>query len=321
MLEGCITKFFTYLGMGIFAYTLAKVASMLVDFTGITAVKLERFGAGKGYWAVITGCTDGIGKALAFELARKEFNLVLISRSQEKLEALAKELEALEVETKIYVVDFSKIAQENYDEIKQVLDSIPVGVLVNNVGLSYDHPSPLLELPAERGRDIIKINNLAMVEMTRIVLPQMRERKSGLIINNGSFSALVPTAYLTVYSASKAFVSVFSQALGLELEKEGIMVQHLNTYFVCSSMTKIKRPSFFIPSTEAYARNVIKYLGAPCGSILPFTSVPHFGHALIGFVSENLLPAKFLMERSFAINRGFYKRWLKRNSAAKAKAN
>ncbi|KAJ1921972.1 hypothetical protein H4219_000319 [Mycoemilia scoparia] len=319
-----VNGLFAYFGMTMFALYAAKLVAMLLDFTGASAIKIERFGARKGYWAVVTGCTDGIGKELTKQLAKKKFNLVLISRSQQKLEDFAKEIEAeYGVETKIYVVDFTKITQKNYDEIKQVLDSIPVGVLANNVGLSHDHSTPFLEEDMERVRNMIHININGLVEMTRIVLPQMKERKNGLILNSGSYAGLIPTPFLSVYSGTKAFVKNFSQALAAEVEKDGIVVQHLTTYFVATAMTKVRRATFLIPTAESYAKNIIRYLGSPCGTNSPYTMVPHFGHAIYVFFTQNILSESFVVKKSYDHGLVFYKRWLKKvaRENEKAKAN
>jgi 17beta-estradiol 17-dehydrogenase / very-long-chain 3-oxoacyl-CoA reductase len=90
-----------------------------------------------GEWAVVTGATDGIGKAMAFELARKGQSVLLIGRSAEKLEACKGELSAKfpHVQVKTEVVDFARFSQKDVARMTEVFSSLEVGVLVNNVGM------------------------------------------------------------------------------------------------------------------------------------------------------------------------------------------
>ncbi|KAJ1930457.1 hypothetical protein EC988_010038, partial [Linderina pennispora] len=223
---------FTYIGIGVVAYYASLLLTLAYDVFVRSGVRLEKFGAGKGFWAVVTGCTDGLGREAALELARKKFNVVLISRSQDKLDAMAAEIRALGVEAKVLAVDYSKVDDSKWAEIRSLLDSVRVGVLVNNVGISYDFPMYTEDVSEERVNELVELNVRAMIKMTRFVLPQMKERKSGLILNAGSFAALLPSPFLSIYSGTKGFVKYFSQSLASEVEKQGIVVEHLQTYFV-----------------------------------------------------------------------------------------
>ena len=97
-----------------------------------------------GKWGVVTGATDGIGKALAIELARKGLNVMLISRTQEKLDQVKKEIEAMSnnaVEVDTLAVDCAAMTPANRSKLQKALDRIDdIGVLFNNVGVSYDFP-------------------------------------------------------------------------------------------------------------------------------------------------------------------------------------
>merc|ERR1712086_95391 len=95
-----------------------------------------------GEWAVVTGSTDGIGKAMAFEMARKGLNVVLVGRSVEKLAAVKEECSAKypKVSVKTEVVDFASFSVKDAQRITDMLSGIEVGVLVNNVGISYAFP-------------------------------------------------------------------------------------------------------------------------------------------------------------------------------------
>lgn len=123
----------------------------------------------------------------------------------------------------------------------------------------------------------------------------LKKKKShkGLIFNMGSFAGLVATPYLSVYSAGKAFLSTWSQALGTEVAKDGIVVEHVNTYFVVSAMSKIRKPSLLIPNPDKYVASVLSKIGVPCGANVPFTSTPYPMHGVVNWAINNLFTNQF----------------------------
>ncbi|KAJ2615506.1 hypothetical protein EV177_001545 [Coemansia sp. RSA 1804] len=303
---------FTYVGIGVVAYYTSLVLTFVYDVFIKSGVSLKKFGAGKGAWAVVTGCTDGLGRETALELARKGFNLMLISRTQEKLDAMAEEVRELGVEAKTLAVDFAQVSSEQWTQIAQELGALRVGVLSNNVGVSYDHPMYVEEVDEDTVNQLVELNVRAMINMTRIVLPQMKERKAGLIINNGSFAALVPSPYLAIYSGTKGFVQSFSQSLASEVSSYGIVVEHLQTYFVCSRMSKMRRPTFFIPMPRPYIQCVLSKIGIQGGASEPFTSIPFFPHALLAFATEKLVPKQLAISQNGKLLGSMRKRALKK---------
>ncbi|CAH0754822.1 unnamed protein product [Bemisia tabaci] len=218
-----------------------------------------------GSWAVVTGSTDGIGRAYAKELAKRGVNIVLISRSIEKLLQVSHEIESeFGVKTKVIAVDFSK-GQPVFDEIEKELKDIPVGILVNNVGKQYAYPTYLGEVPEQDLWDIVNINVGAATAMTRMLVPQMKERRQGAIVNVSSSSEMQPLPLMTVYAASKVFLKSFSDALRFEYEKDGITVQHLSPLFVNTKMNafshRLQETSLFVPDAQTYAYNAVNTLG------------------------------------------------------------
>lgn len=218
-----------------------------------------------GNWAVVTGSTDGIGRAYALELAKRGINIVLISRNQKKLDDVALEISSRHlVETKTIAVDFSK-GKDVYDIIKKELDDVPVGILVNNVGKNYKYPMYLGEVDEEELWDIMNINIGATTMMSRIVLPKMVERNKGAIVNISSGSELQPLPLMTLYAASKAFIKSFSDALRFEYRKHNITVQHLSPMFVNTKMNdfsyRVRETKLFVPDATTYASNAVNTLG------------------------------------------------------------
>ncbi|KAH8276704.1 hypothetical protein KR018_010890 [Drosophila ironensis] len=220
-----------------------------------------------GHWAVVTGATDGIGKEYAKELARQGLNLVLISRTKEKLIAVASDIEIqFKVKTKWIAVDFAR-GKEVYDQIEKELAGIEVGILVNNVGMMYEHPETLDLVSENLLWDLLTVNMGSVTMLTRKILPQMIGRRKGAIVNLGSASELQPLPNMTVYAASKKFVTYFTKALELELEEHNIHVQLLMPNFVVTKMNAYSDrvmtsgATLIFPTASTYARSAVFTLG------------------------------------------------------------
>ncbi|XP_030756269.1 very-long-chain 3-oxoacyl-CoA reductase [Sitophilus oryzae] len=227
----------------------------------INAVKLNN---SVGKWAVVTGATDGIGKAYAEALAKRKLNIVLISRTQCKLDAVAQDIQTkYTIETKTIQADFTKNINEIYHVIDKQLHGLDIGVLINNIGMSYPYPEYFLELKNkdEIYDNIIKCNILSVTNMCKIVLPGMVERGRGVIINISSMASLIPSPLLSVYSASKSFINKFTEDLETEYSRCGVTIQCLFPGYVASNMSKIKTSTWMAPAPSKYVEQAIRSLG------------------------------------------------------------
>lgn len=216
-----------------------------------------------GSWAVVTGATDGIGKAYAKALAKKGLNVVLISRTRTKLEEVAKEIESeSKVQTKIITADFTS-GPEIYDDIRAQTADLEVGVLVNNVGMSYANPEYFLTLPDQEKfiNSVVTCNIFSVTRMCGLILPGMVERRKGVVINISSLSAVIPAPLLTVYAASKAFVDKFSDDLATEYFQHGITVQSVLPGPVATNMSKIRRPTWMSCAPKTFVSSALATLG------------------------------------------------------------
>ncbi|ESN99953.1 hypothetical protein HELRODRAFT_83511, partial [Helobdella robusta] len=230
---------------------------------------------------VVTGSTDGIGKSYAELLAKKGMNIVLISRSPEKLKTVANEIRKYSsIDMKCLAVDFS-LDLSMYKKIGDELKGLDIGVLVNNVGMSHNHPEFLLECNDKDLENMVNINCFSVVFMTKLVLAQMVEKKKGLIINISSLSAHQSTPLLATYAATKAFVRLFSKCVEAEYKSNGIIVQCVSPGFVATKMSKIKKASFMVPGADKFASSALSTAG------LHSDVTGHFSHELMVSVLLN----------------------------------
>lgn len=112
-------------------------------------------------------------------------------------------------------------------------------------------------------------------------------RKNGLILNLSSFAASVPSAMLATYAGSKGFVVTWSQALAEELKQHNITVELVNTFFVVSAMSKIRKPSISTPLPNAYVKSVLATIGNGVGAVgsgRPYFTTPFWSHAIADWV-------------------------------------
>ncbi|XP_065079736.1 inactive hydroxysteroid dehydrogenase-like protein 1 [Ochlerotatus camptorhynchus] len=162
-------------------------------------------------------------------------NIVLISRSEPKLMKVAQEIyERYNVQTQVIAVDFSK-GPEIYKPIREQLDSLDIGILLNNVG--YYPMVRVFDLNTEEEMlTTINLNVLSTTMMTRMVLPGMKQRGRGIIVNMSSTSCYRPAAYLNLYASTKAFVTSFSLGLQHELQGTGVECQVVTPGMVQTNM-------------------------------------------------------------------------------------
>ncbi|XP_078699303.1 very-long-chain 3-oxoacyl-CoA reductase-like isoform X4 [Branchiostoma floridae x Branchiostoma belcheri] len=179
-------------------------------FSGRLAIGSLDLRSYAGRWAVVTGSTDGIGKAYAEQLAARGLNIVLISRSKDKLEAVAAEI-------------------------------------VNNVGMTpFAIPDFFLNCEDE---------------MTKIVLPGMVKRKTGVIINLSSILATAPAPLMAVYAGTKAFALQFSKSLAVEYKDKGVIIQAVTPSFVSTKMTGRISTNFFVTTPTSFVRSALNTVG------------------------------------------------------------
>ncbi len=168
-------------------------------------------------YALVTGATSGIGYEFARILAENKHNLILVARDEIRLSEVAKELKSkYNVETTILAKDLF-----HPDQAKEIFDftqnnGMEVDVLINDAG--QGEWGKFVETDLERDLDLINLNVLSLVSLTKYYMKQMVARNDGKILQVSSLLSRYPTPLMAVYSATKAFVLAFSQALIYELK-------------------------------------------------------------------------------------------------------
>lgn len=186
--------------------------------------KLNRYYAGKH--ALVTGGSSGIGAALARRLVELGAGVTLVARSAGPLSTLTDELRRLHPAARVRTLELD-IADEQAVAalVPRELDEQPVDLVVNNAGIA--HAGRLMETPPERFRALVETNLLGTIWMTRAVVPHLRDRGRGHLVNVASMAAVEGVYGYAAYAPSKFAIVGFTQVLRAELRPDGIGVSLL----------------------------------------------------------------------------------------------
>jgi 17beta-estradiol 17-dehydrogenase / very-long-chain 3-oxoacyl-CoA reductase len=216
-------------------YVLAVVFRLLAHLALLVRRPTDlrrRYGA----WAVVTGPTSGIGRSVALELARRGLNLVLVGRDPAKLHDISETISATHgVDTKTVVLDLALVATPQGDaalrRLREAVEGMDVGVLVNNAGLAKPCAVYLHEVDVDAWVRMIRVNLWALTEVTAAVLPGMVERGRGAVVNigSGSTEAIPSFPLYSVYAASKRYDYHVRAALRVAIARHTWGAPALNT--------------------------------------------------------------------------------------------
>ncbi|BAZ27180.1 short-chain dehydrogenase/reductase SDR [Kalymmatonema gypsitolerans NIES-4073] len=171
--------------------------------------------------ALITGASSGIGKATALAFAKAGIDVALVSRSVDKLTSVCDAVSHTGVEAKAYEVDLACVSQVQEKMQAIALDG-DIDILVNNAGMGYT--ATLTETPLSDWQQVIDLNLTSVFQCIMGILPRMRTRGTGTIINISSIAAKQPFPNWGAYSVSKAGLIALSQTLAQEERAHGIRV-------------------------------------------------------------------------------------------------
>lgn len=182
--------------------------------------------------AAITGASSGIGEAFARSLARQGYNLLLIARREERLRALAEELQnSYSVQVEVLAADLS--SPVDVERAAARLAEIPnLNLLINNAG--FGTGGKFAEIDVQPELQMIQVHIASPVRLTRAVLPGMIERGHGGVIQVSSIAGLLPMPGNATYGATKSYLNFFTGSLNAELRGTGVRVQALCPGFTMS---------------------------------------------------------------------------------------
>jgi short-subunit dehydrogenase len=174
--------------------------------------------------ALITGASSGIGLELCKLFAKDGTNLILVARESERLRKAAAELRQVSgTAPRVMAYDLSD--PRSPSAIHDELAGLPIGFLVNNAGFGLG--GPFSETDRQTELEMLQVNIVSLVDLTKLLLPGMLKRKSGRIMNVASTAAFQPGPLMAIYYASKAFVLSFTEAIAEELAGSAVTVTAL----------------------------------------------------------------------------------------------
>jgi uncharacterized protein len=181
----------------------------------------------QGY-ALITGASSGIGEEFARQLAVQGWSLILVARSQDRLEKVRTELMSAHMGIDVVAIPLDLTVPGAPADLFQRTQAahLDAELLINNAGFGAFAEFASLDL--DRIRQMLALNIVALVELTHLYMQPMMQRRRGGIINIASVAGFAPLPYSTVYAATKAFVKSFSDALFEEARQRGVHVMAVN---------------------------------------------------------------------------------------------
>jgi uncharacterized protein len=246
-----------------------------------------------GKWALVTGASAGIGKALAEELARSGANLVLTARRRERLEELAQNLvSAHNIQTKVFVADLSDPAgpEKIFQFTKN--ERIEVELLINNAGFGVYGEFP--EVETSRLTGMVQVNCAAVVHLTRLYLPEMKERRHGDVLIVASTASFQSIPYISTYAATKAFDLLFAEGLAEEMKPYGVRVCALcpgsteSEFAEVAGQTQVAAAKRHRETAEKVARTGLRALAA--GKSYVISGLANY----LGVLGERLVSRRFV---------------------------
>jgi len=246
-----------------------------------------------GNTALVAGASEGMGAAYAYALAARGFDLVLIARRKEPLEATARQIiEQFGVKALTIVCDLA--AEDATDQIAHAIGDLPIDFMVYNAALSYI--GPYLATSLSTHTNIAKVNMLAPLVMVHYFGGKMVERGRGGIVLMASIAGFQGSGYLSTYAATKAFDRVLAEGLWYEWKQKGVDViaccagatatpNYINTK---PGKASLLEPKPQLP--EAVVEECLRKIG----------TTPSFisgtGNKLVSFLMQHIFPRKKAVE-------------------------
>ncbi|KDN54299.1 SDR family NAD(P)-dependent oxidoreductase [Flavobacterium seoulense] len=252
-------------------------------------------------YALITGASKGIGKAIAYELAKQGYPLLLVARSEKELKTLSDDLRVkYSINTSILAIDLSlsDASRKVTDWIK--MNNYPIAILVNNAGYGVWGDFSQSSLNDQLG--MMQLNMNVVVELSHLLVPLLSKEKQAYILNISSTAAYQAVPTLAVYSATKAFVLSFTRALRFELTKTSISVSCFSPGPVATGFAERaglsalnKMAEKFNMQPEEVAKMAVKAMFSKKSEVIPGVT------NIISVYANRLLPKAFIEKTAAGI--------------------
>lgn len=256
----------------------------------MSKAKLHKIASWSGKWALVTGASAGIGVAFADELARSGTHLVLTARRKDRLEELARRLSnANNVKVEVIAADLAEPKTPEAIFAFTEDKGIEIELLINNAGFGQYGELPSVEM--QRLLDMVQVNCHAVVHLTRLYLPRMKERKRGDVLILASTASFQAVPYISTYAATKAFDLLFAEGLAEEMKPYGIRVCALcpgsteSEFHVIAGQEKFRKNA---ETAEKVAHTGLKALAA--GKSYVISGLGNY----LGAHGERLVPRRFV---------------------------
>lgn len=277
------TLFFALLGAALLVTTLVRVGRWVWQYVWLTRGPqgprlADRYG--RASWVLITGASDGLGNAFAREFAQHGFNLLLVSRTQQKLSRSKAELEALGVEVRTLCADLSDTSDETYARIAEAARAVDLAIVVNCVGVTVHRR--YVDVPPATLRGLIAVNVATTAIVTHTTLPMLLRHATTTgrrcaLLNVGSIVGRFYWPGTQLYGACKAFIDHLTVPLAFE-HREQLDVLSFQPTVMATAMAAGTEPAAITIPPQAAARAALAHLGRYT------TSHGHWRHALLAAV-------------------------------------
>jgi 17beta-estradiol 17-dehydrogenase / very-long-chain 3-oxoacyl-CoA reductase len=264
---------------------------------------------GRGSWVLITGASDGLGKAFAQELAQYGFNLLLVSRTQEKLSRLQTELETFGIQARTVCADLSDSSEQTYSRIAAAAQDVDLSIVINCVGVTVHRL--YADIPSTTVRHLLSLNVNTTAIVTHTLLPLLLRHSAttgqrSALLNVGSIVGRFYWPGTQLYGACKAFIDHLTVPLAFEY-REQLDALSFQPTVMATAMASGTEPAAITITPQAAAHAGLSHLGH-CVS-----SHGHWRHAM--------LAALFSVLPSVRRNRIFLANALEMGEAEQAKGN
>lgn len=181
----------------------------------------------KTEYAIVTGASSGIGYDFSKQLAKKGYHLILVARRTDRLEILKQEIAQTSTDLDIHVLSLDLSKKEAPEQLRQytLQHKLNVTVLINNAGFGLN--GDFLETNIDKTIEMMQLNMITLTQLTYLFGKEMKNNKHGYILQVASIGAFQPSPYFAAYSATKAYVMLFAEALDYELKNSGVSVTTL----------------------------------------------------------------------------------------------